>query len=93
MKKEKDKQTAPANAVAAEVKKKGRPANANSARQVKLAKQDEAKKLGTFRKGRPLVASSKRQQVLVEREAKRVQGIEVKRGRPAQIKVVEEKAQ
>jgi len=34
------------------------------------------------KRGRPVVSGSKRQAVLAMREAKRVQGIEIKRGRP-----------
>ena len=37
----------------------------------------------TAKRGRPIVAGSKRQAVLAMREAKRAQGIEIKRGRPA----------
>lgn len=35
------------------------------------------------KRGRPVVNGSKRQAVLAMREAKRAQGIEIKRGRPA----------
>jgi hypothetical protein len=34
------------------------------------------------KRGRPVVSGSKRQAVLAMRKAKRVQGIEIKRGRP-----------
>ena len=37
----------------------------------------------TAKRGRPIVAGSKRQAVLAMRDAKRAQGIEIKRGRPA----------
>jgi hypothetical protein len=40
----------------------------------------------TGKRGRPTVAGSKRQAVLAMREAKRAQGIEIKRGRPKMIK-------
>jgi len=38
------------------------------------------------KRGRPVVEGSKRQAVLAMREAKRAQGIEIKRGRPAGTK-------
>jgi len=40
------------------------------------------------KRGRPVVEGSKRQAVLAMREAKRAQGIEIKRGRPAGTKKV-----
>ena len=40
----------------------------------------------TAKRGRPIVNGSKRQAVLAMREAKRAQGIEIKRGRPAGTK-------
>ena len=43
----------------------------------------------TVKRGRPVVAGSKRQAVLAMREAKRAQGIEIKRGRPAGTKKTE----
>jgi hypothetical protein len=42
----------------------------------------------TAKRGRPIVEGSKRQAVLAMREAKRAQGIELKRGRPAGTKKV-----
>jgi len=75
-----NKQTAPASAV--EAKKKGRPANANSKRQLILTARASAKAAGTFKKGRPSVAGSKRQLILTARAEKIAAGIEVKRGRP-----------
>jgi len=38
------------------------------------------------KRGRPVVEGSKRQAVLAAREAKRANGIEIKRGRPKTIK-------
>jgi len=88
MKKEKSiASSAPATAVVA--KKSGRPANANSKRQVTLAARAAAKEAGTFKKGRPSVAGSKRQAVLAARAEKIAAGIEVKRGRPKVEKTVE----
>ena len=40
----------------------------------------------TVKRGRPVVAGSKRQAVLVMREQKRANGIEIKRGRPKMVK-------
>lgn len=40
----------------------------------------------TVKRGRPVIAGSKRQAVLAMREAKRAQGIEIKRGRPKMVK-------
>lgn len=40
----------------------------------------------TVKRGRPVVEGSKRQAVLAMREAKRAQGIEIKRGRPKMVK-------
>ena len=37
----------------------------------------------TAKRGRPVVEGSKRQAVLAMRDAKRAQGLEIKRGRPA----------
>jgi len=70
-------------------KKSGRPANANSKRQITLAARAAAKEAGTFKKGRPSVAGSKRQAVLAARAEKIAAGIEVKRGRPKVEKTVE----
>ena len=40
------------------------------------------------KRGRPVVEGSKRQAVLAMRDAKRAQGLEIKRGRPAGTKKV-----
>ena len=42
------------------------------------------------KRGRPVVEGSKRQAVLAMRDAKRAQGLEIKRGRPAGTKKVAE---
>ena len=42
----------------------------------------------TAKRGRPVVEGSKRQAVLAMRDAKRAQGLEIKRGRPAGTKKV-----
>ena len=81
MKKEtKNTSSAPETSVVA--KQLGRPANANSKRQITLSARAAAKEAGTFKKGRPSVAGSKRQAVLAARAEKIAAGIEVKRGRP-----------
>ena len=45
-------------------------------------------KTTTAKRGRPVVEGSKRQAVLAMRDAKRAQGLEIKRGRPAGTKKV-----
>jgi len=87
MKKEKSITSSAPSVVA---KKSGRPANANSKRQVTLAARAAAKEAGTFKKGRPSVAGSKRQAVLAARSEKIAAGIEIKRGRPKVKKTVED---
>jgi hypothetical protein len=42
----------------------------------------------TAKRGRPVVNGSKRQAVLAMRDAKRAQGLEIKRGRPAGSKTI-----
>ena len=42
----------------------------------------------TAKRGRPVVNGSKRQAVLAMRDAKRAQGLEIKRGRPAGSKSI-----
>lgn len=89
MKKEKSI-TSPAPETSVVAKQLGRPANANSKRQITLSARAAAKEAGTFKKGRPSVAGSKRQAVLAARAEKIAAGIEVKRGRPKVEKVVED---
>ena len=74
---------APANAV--EAKKKGRPSNASSKRQLILTARAAAKAAGTFKKGRPSVVGSKRQVTLAARAEKIAAGIVIKKGRPKVI--------
>lgn len=72
-----------ASVVATEVKVLGRPVNADSARQKKLAKIEALKAAGEFKLGRPTKEGSARQIRLAEMEAKRVaNGGELKKGRP-----------
>jgi len=46
----------------------------------------KVKSTTTAKRGRPVVEGSKRQAVLAMRDAKRAQGLEIKRGRPAGTK-------
>ena len=82
------KETKTSSAPSVVAKKSGRPANANSKRQITLAARAVAKEAGTFKKGRPSVAGSKRQAVLAARAEKIAAGIEVKRGRPKVAEVL-----
>jgi len=68
--------------------KRGRPVNGASVRQARLAElaaKAEANG-GSIKRGRPVNGTSERQKRLAELEAKRANG-ELKRGRPAMIKV------
>ena len=66
--------------------KQGRPVNPNSERQARLAKQAENKANG-LGQGRPVNPNSARQMRLAELKAKaEINGGQVKRGRPAQLK-------
>lgn len=67
--------------------KVGRPTNPESKRQIKITERELKREAGILKRGRPVVEGSKRQQVMAVREAKRAAGIEVKRGRPKQVKV------
>jgi hypothetical protein len=51
--------------------------------------QEQTQTQETKRRGRPVIEGSKRQAVLIMREEKRAQGIEVKRGRPKQMLDIE----
>jgi hypothetical protein len=69
--------------------KRGRPVNGTSVRQARLAElaaKAEANG-GSIKRGRPVNGMSVRQKRLAELEAKRANG-ELKRGRPAMVKVV-----
>jgi hypothetical protein len=52
----------------------------------KIKVMSKVKSTTTAKRGRPTVAGSKRQAVLAMRQAKRDQGLEIKRGRPAGTK-------
>ena len=68
-----------------ETKKLGRPANATSKRQQRIAELEAKRAAGVCKRGRPTVAGSKRQAVLAERAAKVANGGELKRGRPVNM--------
>lgn len=67
-----------------EPKKLGRPVNANSARQQKVAliEQRKVENGGIVPLGRPVVPGSKRQEKLMAIEAKKSSGAVIQRGRP-----------
>lgn len=69
--------------------KRGRPVNGDSERQKRLAElaAKAEQNGGSIKRGRPVNGASERQKRLAELEAKRANG-ELKRGRPAIIKVV-----
>jgi hypothetical protein len=68
--------------------KRGRPVNGTSERQKRLAElaAKAEQNGGSIKRGRPVNGTSERQKRLAELEAKRANG-ELKRGRPAMIKV------
>lgn len=68
-----------------ETKKLGRPVNASSKRQQRIAELEAKRQAGLCKKGRPTVAGSKRQAVLAARAAKVANGGELKRGRPVNM--------
>ena len=65
-----------------EVKKLGRPVNAASKRQQRLAEIEAKRAAGELKRGRPTVAGSARQERLAKRAEKVANGVELKRGRP-----------
>ena len=65
-----------------EVKKLGRPVNATSKRQQRIAELEAKRAAGVCKRGRPTVAGSKRQETLAKRAEKIANGGELKRGRP-----------
>ena len=66
--------------------KLGRPVNENSRRQQILRVREEKKQNGEFKLGRPVKEGSARQLRLQELENKKASGVEIKRGRPKQVK-------
>ena len=68
-----------------EVKKLGRPVNAASKRQQRIAELEAKRAAGMCKRGRPTVAGSKRQETLAKRAEKVANGGELKRGRPVNM--------
>jgi len=65
-----------------EIKRKGRPVDLNSPRQVRLAEQARMREEGLLKRGRPEVEGSARQQRMQARAAKLAAGLSIKPGRP-----------
>lgn len=65
-----------------ETKQIGRPANPNSARQMKIQERLAKKEAGLLKRGRPVIEGSKRQEVLAKRNEKVSNGIALAKGRP-----------
>ena len=63
--------------------KLGRPVNPNSVRQIRLAEIAAKREAGLIKRGRPLVAGSANQMKQMDRMAKLLSGVELKRGRPS----------
>ena len=72
-----------------EAKQLGRKVDPNSERQKRLTELAARRESGELRRGRPVSGESERQKRLAEREARVAAGIEVKRGRPAMLKVTD----
>jgi hypothetical protein len=77
-----------AEVATAEIKRKGRPVDPNSPRQVRLAEQIRMREEGLLRRGRPAVEGSARQARMQARAEKIASGISIKPGRP-KVKNVE----
>ena len=75
-----------AQVATAEIKRKGRPVDPNSPRQVRLAEQIRMREEGLLRRGRPEVEGSARQQRMQARAEKIASGISIKPGRPKMVK-------
>jgi len=68
-----------------EVKLLGRPVNENSNRQIRLKEKEQLRAQGLIKRGRPAVEGSKNAYIKSLREAKLANGIELRRGRPANV--------
>jgi hypothetical protein len=68
-----------------ETKQKGRPANPNSARQMKIQDRNAKREAGLLKRGRPVIEGSKRQEIIKKRNEKVSNGIELKKGRPVNV--------
>ena len=75
-----------AQVATAEIKRKGRPVDPNSPRQLRLAEQIRMREEGLLRRGRPEVEGSARQQRMQARAAKLAAGLSIKPGRPKVVK-------
>ena len=69
-----------------EIKRKGRPVDPNSPRQLRLAEQARMREEGLLRRGRPEVEGSARQARMQARAAKLAAGLSIKPGRPKVVK-------
>lgn len=67
-------------------KKKGRPVDPNSPRQIRIAEKARLREEGLLRRGRPAVEGSARQQRMQARAEKLAAGIQIKPGRPKIVK-------
>jgi len=77
-----------AQVATAEIKRKGRPVDPNSPRQIRLAEKARLREEGLLRRGRPTVEGSARQARMQARAEKIAAGIAIKPGRP-KVKNVE----
>jgi hypothetical protein len=75
-----------AEVATAEIKRKGRPVDPNSPRQLRLAEQARLREEGLLRRGRPEVEGSARQARMQARAEKLAAGISIKPGRPKVVK-------
>jgi len=67
-------------------KKKGRPVDPKSPRQIRIAEKTRLREEGLLRRGRPAVEGSARQQRMQARAEKLAAGIQIKPGRPKVVK-------
>lgn len=77
-----------AQVATAEIKRKGRPVDPNSPRQIRLAEKARLREEGLLKRGRPAVEGSARQARMQARAEKIAAGIAIKPGRP-KVKNVE----
>ena len=77
-----------AEVATAEIKRKGRPVDPNSPRQIRLAEKARLREEGLLKRGRPAVEGSARQARMQARAEKIAAGIAIKPGRP-KVKNVE----
>jgi hypothetical protein len=71
-----------AQVATAEIKRKGRPVDPNSPRQLRLAEQARLREEGLLKRGRPEVEGSARQIRMQARAEKLAAGLSIKPGRP-----------